>query len=80
MLILDSLLVTLSPFFLEDHFHFPFGVFYYGSLYFDVVARNEWVTSEGVFTRPDFMYVTKVEYVTNMDVFEVRNGEDVAWS
>jgi len=50
MLVLDSLLVSLSPFLLEDHFHFPFGVLYYGGLDFDMVAWKERVASQGVFT------------------------------
>ena len=50
MFVFDGLLVSLSPFLLEDDFHLPFGVLYDGSLHFDVVARKEWVTAEGVFT------------------------------
>lgn len=80
MLVFDGLLIAFSPFLLHDHFHFSFGVFDYGSLYFDVVARNEWVTPKGVFTRPNLVYVAEVEYVTRTHIFEVGNGEDVAWS
>lgn len=50
MFILDGLLVALSPFLLEDHFHLPFSVLYYGGFHFDVVARNERVTSKGILT------------------------------
>lgn len=78
MLVLDGLLVSLSPFLLEDHFHFPLGVLYYGSLHFDMVARKEGVASQGVLTRPYFMDVTEMKCVAHTDVFEVRDGEDVA--
>ena len=76
---LNCLSVTLSPLLFEDEFHFPFCVLYHRGLHLDFICWYDRVSTDDVFTGPNFVNLVKGEYVSDFDVAQVRDRKQVSW-
>lgn len=74
---LDCLLVTLSPLFLEDDLHLSFCMLHDCSLHLDVFRWNNWVAPDGVLSGTDLVDFGKGKHVTNADVFQTGNCKQI---
>jgi hypothetical protein len=76
--VLDGLFVPLSPLLLHDEFHLPLCMFDNGGGDFDHIGREVRCASEGVFARPKFMDAVQSEDISNRDVIQSRDCQEVS--
>lgn len=80
MLVLDGLLVSLSTLLLELDFHAALGVLDDSRVDLDTGRVDGRVAAEGVLAGAELVDLVELEDVTDLDVADVRDGEEVAGS
>jgi len=78
LLVLDGLLVTLSPLFLHDDLHTAFRVFQDSCLDMHGTLWQDWGPAKRVVSRTKFVYLIQLQDVSDADVFEAGYGEKIA--
>lgn len=80
LLVFDGSLISFSSLLLEDFLHLSHCMLYYGGRDGSECSGNIRVTADRVLTRPKLGNRIKSQDITNVDVLESRNGDQVAGS
>jgi hypothetical protein len=78
LFVLDGFSVSLSALLLEAVLHDALGVLNDGGLDLDFRRWDDRIPTQGVFARAELVDLVEDEYVANLDVAEMRDGEEVA--
>jgi len=80
LLVLNSLLITLSPLLLHNKLHLALCVFDHRGLYLKCGWRDVRCTAEGIFAGTNFMDVREGEHVSDGNIFQSGYCDQVPWS